>query len=579
MADELINFLAKDVTRRVIPGIPGTPGTPETRIYQVETIVYLASTASGQQTSVDLGSLGPFDFIWMSQQSPGIVITGIRNQEKLVKVIPGTPSIPAVPERVEYDRNLGWNCTAVFAATPSQKGSYKFGLNSNNVGLLLGLTTSDRPITSTRDVIAGVQVMDGYLEFVCNGAIVGGGYFLDEYEDFEIGYDLSRGVSWIDAVTAGREVDATTETSGAYLKSMPRLYMQAAMYAGGDAVYGMDAQPGGDVQLKGKIALSGFSRMIPTPPEGEPAVPMIGRGTIRAYGSGLMRSTSGIRVPMVSGRQAEGAIQIPTLSRMRSGTLASQQVGAIAINGLAAGKAGYGVQRNGRISVRGVADGRNAGIRSIGSVGRVSSHMDVHEYAVIGMSSTGQLLSMMTAEVSDSQAFESVVKAMATMYASVTHPDGSEDEADEIWVVNLSTGESTRYTNYRFDGFAQIGDRVYGLRADGLYLLEGPTDAGKPIEVGIATGKNDFGGRLQKRVPYLYLDGSSSKRMKVRVSVNDGQTYDYEARRVDAYARNQRVDMGRGLLSNYYQYEIRATAEDFELNSIEMDVRESQRRI
>lgn len=147
------------------------------------------------------------------------------------------------------------------------------------------------------------------------------------------------------------------------------------------------------------------------------------------------------------------------------------------------------------------------------------------------------------------------------------------------WVLNWDSAATTRYENYDFTSFAKIGDRYYGVKSDGIYVLEGDDDEGFKIRASASFGKLDFGTPNKKRVPHAYVGVSSGGTMYLRVTAN-GQTFTYAARRADADMRTQRIDLGKGLMANYLEFEIyNHDGCDFELNSVDFAYVELTRRI
>lgn len=139
---------------------------------------------------------------------------------------------------------------------------------------------------------------------------------------------------------------------------------------------------------------------------------------------------------------------------------------------------------------------------------------------------------------------------------------------NQVWVVN-EAGQTTRYEGYPFNSFCQIGAQYYGARGDGIYLLEGGTDAGSPIRASINLGKVDFGTTLMKHVPNCYIGVASDDRMYLKV-ISNGQEYIYSARSNSDQMQTQRFDIGRGLRSNFMVFELlNNDGCDFELGSIE----------
>ena len=153
----------------------------------------------------------------------------------------------------------------------------------------------------------------------------------------------------------------------------------------------------------------------------------------------------------------------------------------------------------------------------------------------------------------------------------------------EGWAVNTETGGSSRYTGFGYDSFATVNGRHLGVRANGVYLLEGDTDAGQPIHAGVHLGLQDFGTSQLKSLSNVYLGVSATGGLFIKVGVGEGEAkleYTYAARRVDAHLATQRFDLGRGLRSNYFSFELVNDGEaDFELERIEFVAVASSRRI
>lgn len=156
--------------------------------------------------------------------------------------------------------------------------------------------------------------------------------------------------------------------------------------------------------------------------------------------------------------------------------------------------------------------------------------------------------------------------------------DGSGEVGSETWVVNTESSASTRYDGYGFNSFAAIGDRHYGCRADGVYLLEGGDDAGHPISAGVSLGQHDFGTQALKSMDAVYVGVSSSGALFLKVGDGENE-YTYKARRNDERMKTQRFDTGRGLRSNFFTFELTNEGDAFELDSVTFHVVASQRRI
>lgn len=127
------------------------------------------------------------------------------------------------------------------------------------------------------------------------------------------------------------------------------------------------------------------------------------------------------------------------------------------------------------------------------------------------------------------------------------------------WVLNQ--GAASEYRNYPFNGFAEAGGRYWGTADDGLYLLEGTTDDGDPIDAHIKTALMDFGSSVLNRCPDVYVSMATGNQVVLKV-VSTGRD---GTQREDIYTasvrpgevlHNNRIKVGAGLTSTYWQWEL-----------------------
>lgn len=138
-----------------------------------------------------------------------------------------------------------------------------------------------------------------------------------------------------------------------------------------------------------------------------------------------------------------------------------------------------------------------------------------------------------------------------------------------VWVVNMSNDASSQYEDYGFNSFFERDGSYYGVAGDGIYKLEGATDAGLEILSTAVLGKSDFGNRKEKRVPAVYVGASSAGALLLKVNA-DGAEYTYEARSYSDALAPHRVDIGKGVRGRYWQFTALNNAGcDFELESID----------
>lgn len=189
------------------------------------------------------------------------------------------------------------------------------------------------------------------------------------------------------------------------------------------------------------------------------------------------------------------------------------------------------------------------------------------EIAEAGQANTSMILSQ-------------VLTALMETEVSAGADTPSYDQAGETWVVGLDEKHPTSvFENFDFNSFGVIGGRTYGVKADGLYLLSGDTDAGEPIRASVSYGKQDFGTKTMKHMTRAYVGASSTGKLYLKI-VADGKEYLYAARSSSAEIAQQRFDVGRGLQANYFTFELfNKDGGDFEIDSVSFFAAEFKRRI
>lgn len=154
----------------------------------------------------------------------------------------------------------------------------------------------------------------------------------------------------------------------------------------------------------------------------------------------------------------------------------------------------------------------------------------------------------------------------------------------EGWVYHTEGRGFTQYTNFPFTDVAEFNGRYYGVADDGIYLLEGDTDDGAPIQAAIRTGLLDFEVRQLKDAKAMYIGYTSAGQIVLKV-VTTGKG----DRREDWYRmkhgssdamRTGRFDIQRGLRSTYWQFELcNVDGADFEIDDATLVYRVLSRRI
>lgn len=143
-------------------------------------------------------------------------------------------------------------------------------------------------------------------------------------------------------------------------------------------------------------------------------------------------------------------------------------------------------------------------------------------------------------------------------------------------VMNTQNQAVTEYGNFDFNSMAYLGNnQYYGCKNDGIYELDGADDEGAQIDAFLSTNLTNFGSQEWKRVERAYLGLRNDGPMVLKVIVRDDPTserkeYWYELTETSEAARIERIKIGKGLKSHYWQFELHSNqGADFDLESLE----------
>lgn len=103
------------------------------------------------------------------------------------------------------------------------------------------------------------------------------------------------------------------------------------------------------------------------------------------------------------------------------------------------------------------------------------------------------------------------------------------DSESRVWVVNIDTGATSQYDNYGFNSFIERDGEYFGLAEDGIYKLEGSTDAGFVIPWQVDFGTSDCGVKGRKKVMNVHIDTTNGTPMYLKIETElNIQTYKIE---------------------------------------------------
>ncbi len=144
------------------------------------------------------------------------------------------------------------------------------------------------------------------------------------------------------------------------------------------------------------------------------------------------------------------------------------------------------------------------------------------------------------------------------------------------WVLNTDTLAPSEYqfADLQFNSACKHGDRYLLAADDGIYQFTEDVGA-ETVMTYIKTGKTDFGSDLRKRVVNSYIVYSASGDMVLRVTTSEhGQvvtrSYAVTARPVNDTTDTRRIDIGKGIKSRYWQFELMGNGVDCDIDEIGM---------
>lgn len=153
-------------------------------------------------------------------------------------------------------------------------------------------------------------------------------------------------------------------------------------------------------------------------------------------------------------------------------------------------------------------------------------------------------------------------------------------DAGQAWTANADTWAMSRYAPYTFEALAVIDGVAYGMAADGVYALNGESEA---ISGSIRTGKMDVGqgGLVHPLAAYLEYELDGTAEMDVTTTQSgQAETYTYA---LPAEAANEltngRFTFGRGLRGRHFSFALRMTGTHGYINDLSVNTAPTKRRV
>lgn len=595
----MTNRLTKDIGIGYKPGKPGTLGSPG--------LVGSPARSTKTKRRVCIYVRPTEDEVRQYGDNIGISGNRVCYDEEVSETTPAIPSVAPVPPTAAtpatliYDYKIGWNGRAHSRQAIERSGSATFTVPASVSGVVIGL--SPEPATSGfLDIAFGFFVSHGVVRVYEFGQEA-------QYIGFYPGAVLKvqRAGGYVRYFVDGTEVRSRTNDAAA-------MFLAAALYSGGDTVLDASIEDfesgGGEATFPAPMAFGGvgWSYGIAEFPamtaggsqarrgSGDAAFPtMTAYGGVRwAEGSATMAE------PMASGDSlglaptyAIGEAFFPGLSASGWGTTGEIGSGSADMDVMDAvgadrpyayGSAwmavpravGYNWLAEDELAIVNFSDAYTDMSGTVELFALIDSDMTIQGLMSVQVLGTATMESGLSwsSTMTTNQIINALIQSL--MNASTGALGGAEPMT--VWALHTDAGGSTRYEDYDFTSFAKVDSKYYGCKSDGLYLLEGPDDAGEQVAARVNFGNLSFGTEARKALPYVYVGMASSGNTYLKVTA-DGQTYTYWVRDNTELMKAHRYELGRGLRASFYELELVADGTVFDLHSIEFQPIELKRRL
>ena len=149
------------------------------------------------------------------------------------------------------------------------------------------------------------------------------------------------------------------------------------------------------------------------------------------------------------------------------------------------------------------------------------------------------------------------------------------------WAMNTRTNAVTEYRNWVFNSFAAMGRKYIAADDAGLYELNGERDLTTDIQSALQTGMMQLAGTRLSGLKGIYLGmrvTQGDNIFYVKLHAGDGREYVYQMK-AQPNLMTSKVNIGKGLRSRYFSFELVGTGPDFNLDTIEFVPMMGHRRV
>lgn len=614
-----------------VPGNPGQPGHPS----YVGVVTSIVCRASGavvaaytpvdaynnllQQAGTSASALANALSLDLGSNTPALGTLGGRSSLPITwactpqtsftlvpaaPYIPPTPATQAVPAQTIIDYGLGWTANAVSIASVYGDGYAAFDSPATAIGAVVGVvnpsvalsySSPDHALTfshgAVRVVESGVQVASlgvspstdrwlircrrGVVTYEQNGTVVYTSAAVAP-SSFVMAAVLYSGGDYVvnPAISALTTVTMTmrplalsagtgTSHSSAKLSFQPLVVLSRAAVRAALAFQPLVIAGGRAGYTSVKVAMQPLQVVA----SGGFATPSYGLASLST--AFMTMGAHGFTGGLFDGNLSFQPMQI-------NASVGNRANARVAFRPMLAGGSAY--EGNFKATVFALLGAVDAQVASAQAVAVISSNFTVAGVLTISLNATAMVKSSLTLSSTLTQLMQQIALMQSNVTFSGTQPVFGA--ASSAWAVNYDTQAASRYEQFDFNSMGAFQGAYFGVKASGIYQLDGSDDAGTPVASMVSFGKQTFGSSMKKRMTNAYIGVSSSGTMYLKI-IADTVEYIYQSRRDgDGFMTTTRFDIGKGIRANYLEFELyNGTGADFELESVEFLAVPTDRRI
>lgn len=161
--------------------------------------------------------------------------------------------------------------------------------------------------------------------------------------------------------------------------------------------------------------------------------------------------------------------------------------------------------------------------------------------------------------------------------AAYLSPASTGEASITTWAMNTRSGAVTEYTNYEFNSFARLGRKYLGATDHGLYEFIGDDDDGTDIVSSFKSGFAQWAGTKFTMFKAAYLAVRGGGDYVLKITTGDGKSYSYAVAARDM--RTTKVNIGKGIRTRYFAFELISDGDDYDLESLEFVPIVTDRRV